>query len=279
MPKESETLAFPSPDEGNVLIAERTAGVLMLRLNRPRALNAIDRTLGLALVAALQRARLDETVRAVVLIGNGRAFCAGDDIIGLDAFLKGNIEHPSAATDEHDGTALYLRVASAMMLCPKPVIAAINGSAFGAGTEIACGADLRCMKRSASVGSGLVKIGEVGNAALLADVVGRSRAFEIFATGRALDANECLRIGLVHYVFDDDLFEAEVLSLAERLASAPTKVLGLQKQLLRDCEGRALHERLVAQDEAHRICFKEIEDAKEGAAAFLAKRQPVFTGR
>ncbi len=254
-------------------------GVLWLRLNRPAALNAIDRTLGERLIAAVDRARRDDAVRVIVLIGTGRAFCAGDDIAGLEAFLRGETTNDRAAVDRHDGTALYLRLAQAMILCPKPVVAAVNGLSFGAGTEVLCAADLRCVARGARIGSSLVNIAEVGNAALLGAVVGSARAFEIFLSGRAVASDEALAIGLASHVFDDETFERDVEALALRLAAGPTKVIALQKKLRNACEGASLLERIGLQDEAHRVCYLEIEDAKEGAAAFLEKRPARFSGR
>ena len=253
-------------------------GVLWLRLNRPRALNAIDRGLGERLIAAFDTARRDPAVRAIVIIGTGRAFCAGDDMIALEAFLRGETAPEDAAVDRYDGTALYLRLAQAMILCPKPVVAAVNGLAFGAGTEVLCAADIRCIARSARIGSSLVNIAEVGNAALLGAIVGSARAFEIFVSGRAVDSAEALAIGLASYVFDDETFVHDVGALASRLAKAPTQVIALQKKLRNACEGRSLVDRMALQDEAHRVCYLEIEDAKEGAAAFLEKRPAQFSG-
>lgn len=269
----------PALSTASCLIESCSDGVLWLRLNRPAALNAIDRTLGELLIGAVDRARRDDDVRAIVLIGTGRAFCAGDDIAGLEAFLRGETANERSAVDQHDGTALYLRLAQAMILCPKPVVAAVNGLAFGAGTEVLCAADMRCMAKSARVGSSLVNIAEVGNAALLGAVVGSSRAFEIFLSGRAVASDEALAIGLASYVFEDDEFEREVEALARRLAEGPTKVIALQKKLRNACEGRSVLERIGLQDEAHRVCYLEIEDAKEGAAAFLEKRPAQFSGR
>lgn len=261
------------------LLKQLDEGVLWLRLNRPDVLNAIDRQLGLELVAAIEQARIDPQVRAIVLTGEGRAFCSGDDIEGLRAYLAGDLDSERAAVDPHDHNALYLRAAIAMVQCPKPVIAAINGACFGAGAELACAADVRCMARSAKVGSGLVKIGEVGHAAFLGAVVGATRAFEIYVSGRAVGADEALTIGLTHHVFDDGEFHEQVAVMARRLAKMPTRVIGLQKELRNACEGRSLVERALLQEEAHRRCFSEMEDAREGAMAFLEKRKPQFTGR
>src|SRR5690606_29995471 len=149
--------------------------------------------------------------------------------------------------------SLYLRITAAMKAAPKPVIAAINGAAFGAGCELACAADIRCMSQSARIGSGLVNIGQLGTAAYLPHVIGAARAFEIYATGRSVAADEALAIGLATHVFEDgDLLEA-VGALASRLAAGPTRVLGLQKALLDACEGLSLTERVALQERAHQV--------------------------
>ncbi|MEM6339661.1 MAG: enoyl-CoA hydratase/isomerase family protein, partial [Pseudomonadota bacterium] len=192
------------------VIVTKKGSVTWLILNRTDALNAIDQELGLALNAAFREAEQDDAVRAIVITGNGRAFCAGDDIVGLGAFLERNFEHPRAAVDPSDRSSLYLRLTAMMTRCPKPVIAAINGLSFGAGTEIACAADIRCISSKAKIGSSLVNIAQVGNAAYLSRVVGLSHAFEIFVTGRALGADEAKNIGLVHYVYEEGAFEERV---------------------------------------------------------------------
>lgn len=260
------------------LLTQQHEGVLWLRLNRPEVLNALDRRLGQELIAALERARYDDEVRAIVLTGEGRAFCSGDDIGGVKAFLEGDWDHASAAIDVHDRSALYLRAAIAMVQCPKPIVAAINGACFGAGTELACAADIRCIARTARIGSSLVRIGEVGHAAFLGAVVGASRAFEIYVSGRVVSPDEALSIGLAHHVFDDAQFGEAVAALARQLAELPTRVIGLQKKLRNDCEGRSLIERALIQEQAHRRCMSEMADAREGALAFLEKRPPRFTG-
>ena len=267
-----------TPEQKPVLV-RHTDGVTWLTFNRPEALNAIDRDLGLMVNAAFREAEQDDAVRAIVITGKGRAFCAGDDIQGLKAFLDRDYNHPMAAVDPSDRASLYLRLTAMMTRCPKPVIAAINGLSFGAGTEIACAADIRCMSSTAQIGSSLVNIAQVGNAAYLSRVVGQAHAFEIYATGRALDAAEAKQIGLVRYVYEEDGFQSEVSALAERLAKGPTRVIGMQKKLLNDCEGRDANARLALQEAAHQTCFFEAEDAREGAKAFFEKRRPDFTGK
>ncbi len=260
------------------LLIEESAGVLWLTLNRHDALNALNRPLAEELLKSIEVARSSDSCRVIVLSGSGRAFCAGDDISGVQAYLDGNRSDDSVATDRNDGFALYLRIAQAMRLCPKPIIAAVNGVAYGAGAELLCAADLRCMTSSASIGSGLVNIGAMGNVAMMTSIIGEARAFEIYLTGRAVDSSEALRIGLVHYVYKDGAFATEVANLAESIGRKPTKVISFQKKLMNECRGKSFAERIVLQDEYHRLCFAECDDSREGAKAFLEKRPANFSG-
>lgn len=261
------------------VLVDRRGAVLWIRMNRPHVRNALDRPMGYGLIEALNQAERDEVVRAVVVTGVGRAFCAGDDIQGLKAILTGDEDDPAAPTDPHDGASLYLRVAAMIRKCPKPVVTAANGYAFGAGFEMFCAGDVRCMSGTAKLGSHLIHIAEAGNFALLSAIIGADRAFEIFLSGRSVEAVEAKALGLVHEVWTEDTFTAELSALAERIALLPTKIVGLQKRLRNESEGRTLLDRVRLQDEIHRACVTLSEDAREGAAAFLEKRAPIFTGR
>lgn len=253
------------------------AGVLRLVLNRPQRRNSLDRQLGMALLSALQAGARDAGVRAIVVTGTGSAFCAGDDIASLDAVFNGQTgEEPSIPGT---GDALYLRIAETIIHCPKPVIAALNGDAVGAGSEIACAADLRIATDSARIGSGLVHIGQFGSAALLPRIVGISHATELYLSGRLATSAEALRIGLVHEVVADAQFADRVDELAQDLASRATKAIGLFKQARERAIGQPVEFALRLQDAYHLRCMTEVEDAIEGARAFLERRAPRFSGR
>lgn len=263
------------PDVG-VLAASCDAGVLSLTMNRPGRLNAIDRELGMALLAALDRAIDDPSVRVVTLTGAGRAFCAGDDIVSIEASFRGDVGTNPTFCGTRD--TIYSRIVHAIYQCPKPVIAVINGVSAGAGTEIACAADLRLAAASARIGSCLVRAGQVGNAVTLPRVVGPSRAFEIYATGRFVDSEEAVRIGLVHETVPDTQLTARANELAGELSSAATKAIGFYKQLLQRAWGESPILGLRLQDDMHRMSHAQIDDSAEGFRAFVEKRPPRFTG-
>ncbi|MBB4660645.1 enoyl-CoA hydratase/isomerase family protein [Conexibacter arvalis] len=260
-----------------VLIEERRGGELRLTLNRPERLNAIDHALGMALLGALDRATDDPEVRVVVLAGADGAFCAGDDLSSLERSLDG--EYRDAPFFHGTRDTIYTRIVHAIYQCPKPVLAALGGVCAGAGTEIACAADIRLAAERARIGSRLVRIGQVGNAIALPRVVGPARAAEIYMTGRLVCSAEALRIGLVHEVLADDALDARVDELAAQLAASATKAIGFYKQLLLRTWGESPAVGLRMQDDAHRATVTEIEDGAEGVRAFAEGRPPRFTGR
>lgn len=266
-------------DTDQSLLMSHADGVLWLKLNRPDVRNALNRPLCEALIQALHAAEFDTSVRAVVLTGAGKAFCAGDDITGLRDGHEGRGTSSSVPSDPIDGVTLYTRIASMIVALGKPVIAGINGAAAGAGLEIACAADLRYASSVARMGSGLVKIGQPGTVAMFPRVVGDARATEIYITGRLVNAEEALRIGLVHEVFEASTFETQLAGIAAQVAQAATKAIGFfksQREANRLLDAQAA---LFAQDRMHRRAALEIRDCIDGAMAFLEKRPPRFTGQ
>lgn len=272
----------PVPVADGVLIERHADGIAELTLNRPHRRNAFDHELGAALLGAIRRASGDPDVRVIVVRGRGSAFCAGDDIATLEAMLVAGVpatEIADIAVVRETGDSLYLRIAEALLSAPKPVLMAINGDAAGAGTEMACAGDLRIIRDGARIGSALVRIGQLGHAALLPRVVGSARATEMFLSGRMLDASEAERIGLVHERVAADAFDARVDELARELASRPTRAIGLFKELRERARGLSAVDATRLQDVYHARCMSEVEDAVEGARAFVEKRTPRFTGR
>ena len=260
-----------------LLVTRPEPDVLCLQLNRPQAGNAIDRALGEDLLAALTDAADDRTVRATIITGTGRTFCAGDDIGGIDAHLAGDhTNSPVVGTTEDP---IYLRIVEAIVAAPFPVIAAVNGAAAGAGTELACAADLRLAATPARIGSCLINVAQVGNAVMLARVVGAARATEIYLSGRLVDMDEALHIGLVHRVVPADHLQPEALALARQLAAAPTRAIALYKELRERLHGATIEQGLRVQNTFHIRNNREVEDSLEGARAFLEKRAPRFSGR
>ena len=260
------------------LIESFERGVLTLTLNRPQHRNALDADLAHHLLGALLQVQERPEVRCVVITGAGTAFCSGDDIGSLDDFLAGG-DATNAPAFPGTQDAYYLRIIAAILACRAPVVAAINGAAAGAGTELACAADLRIASDRARIGSCLINVAQVGTAVMLPRVVGVSHATEIYLSGRLVDADEALRIGLVHRVVAARDFPAEVDQMATDLAARPTAAIGLFKELRDRALGQPVELGLRLQDAFHQRNHREVADEPEGLRAFVEKRPPRFEGR
>ncbi|NJQ04838.1 enoyl-CoA hydratase/isomerase family protein [Streptomyces lonarensis] len=266
------------PAEGGEpeLVETLDGGVATLRLNRPARRNALSRGLAVLLVDALRRCGRDPEVRVVVLTGTAGAFCAGDELDERAESLAA--VGPDTPVDPHTGDLLYLRICEQIVQLPKPVIAAVDGAAAGAGTEILCAADLRIASDRTRIGSCVVKVGHLGNAVMLPRVVGPARATEIYLSGRLVGAEEAARIGLVDHLVEQAEFPAAVAKLAGRLAAGPTATIGLYKELRERAAGVPVAQGLRLQDAYHLRTHLEVPDSAEGLAAYVAGRVPRFTG-
>jgi 2-(1,2-epoxy-1,2-dihydrophenyl)acetyl-CoA isomerase len=249
---------------------EHEGAVATVTLDRPDALNAQTRASRRSLVRDLRALSSDTAVRCVVVTGAGRAFCAGQDLREPDA-----LEHVDEVIRE-----TYVPIIEHLVGMPKPVVAAINGAAAGAGLSLALACDVRYMAEDALLMMAFSNIGLVpdcGGTWLLPRTVGYARAFELAATGRRVQAPEALALGLVQRV----LPRAEVLTAAQafagELAARPTLALGWTKRLLRAAEERSLADlmELEAQLQASAVLT---DDHAEGVAAFLEKREARFEG-
>ncbi|HEY6607659.1 MAG TPA: enoyl-CoA hydratase-related protein [Candidatus Limnocylindria bacterium] len=253
------------------LLTATDAGVVTLTLNRPDALNALNAELRAGLLAALKAASRDDATRAVVLTGAGRGFCAGADLRGGD----GERDFRAVLTAE------YNPLIEAMRTIPKPVVAAVNGVAAGAGFSLAMAADLVVVAAEARFVPAFDRIGLVpdsGLARTLVRAVGRHRAFEILVGGGHLGAEEARELGLASAVVPADQLMTTAGELARRLADGPTAGIGLTKRLLNAAEDVTLSEAL-ATEAALQALAGRTGDHAEGVAAFAEKRDPAFRGR
>ena len=246
-------------------------GVVTLTLNRPEALNALDRELRTALRGAFKDVARDDETRAVLLTGAGRGFCAGADLRG--------------GTAERDFRAVlsteYNPLIRAIRALPKPVIAAVNGVAAGAGFSLAMAADVVVAAEEARFVPAFGRIGLVpdsGLARTLVRALGRHRAFEILMGERQLSAEEAQRLGLVAAVVPGAALADAANDLARRLARGPTVGIGLTKRLLDDAEDATLTGALELEAALQELAGRT-EDHAEGVAAFTEKRDPRFSGR
>jgi 2-(1,2-epoxy-1,2-dihydrophenyl)acetyl-CoA isomerase len=260
------------PDEPeSPLRTEIADGVATLTLNRPEALNALNSELRRALLSALEATARDDAVRSIVMTGAGRGFCAGADLRG--------------GANERDFRAVlsaeYNPLIEAIRDQPKPVVAAVNGVAAGAGVSLAFAADIVVASDEARFVPAFGRIGLVPDSGLsrvLVRAVGRHRAFEILMGERQLGADDAHALGLVAAVVPGDRLADAARELARRLAEGPTVSIGLTKRLLNAAEEATLAESLDAEAALQDLAGRS-EDHAEGVAAFGAKRDPRFTGR
>jgi 2-(1,2-epoxy-1,2-dihydrophenyl)acetyl-CoA isomerase len=248
----------------------REGAVLTITLNRPDVLNAFNTEMHRALGAALRDAR-DPAVRAVVLTGAGRGFCVGQD---LTEFREAPGDIGSRLRENYHPNVRAIRALE------KPVIAAVNGVAAGAGVSIACACDVRIAADSASFIPAFINIGLIpdsGGSYFVTGILGRARAFEWLASGRKLTAAEAQAWGLVSEVVDAERLAARVSELAAELASLPTRGVGMTKRLLDHAVEASLEDQLEREAQLQ-AAATQTEDFREGVAAFLEKRPPRFTG-
>ena len=251
------------------------AGITTITLCRPEKLNALAGHMRRDLAEALEHAGSDRTAKVVVITGAGRAFCAGGDVAAMAELIE--------RKDAEEFSRLLgsaRRVVTTIRQMTKPVIAAVNGPASGAGFNLALACDLRIASTNATFSQSFVRVGlhpDWGGSYFLPRMVPANKACEMFFLGDAIDAHEALRLGLVNFVVEPSEFEAETAKLAERLRDAPAISLAAAKQAIYISQAADLEEMLRYETEAQLRCF-ESEDGREGVRAFLEKREPKFTG-
>jgi 2-(1,2-epoxy-1,2-dihydrophenyl)acetyl-CoA isomerase len=249
----------------------REGVVLTITLNRPDVLNAFNTEMHKALAAALKEARSPD-VRAVVVTGAGRGFCVGQD---LTEFREASGDIGTRLRGTYHPNVLAIRALE------KPVIAAVNGAAAGAGMSFACACDLRIAADSASFVPAFINIGLVpdsGGSYFVTRILGPARAFEWLASGRKLTAAEAHAWGLVSEVVGGDALAARAAEVAAQLAALPTRGIGMTKRLI-DHALNATFEQQLEREAELQTAATQTDDFREGVAAFLEKRPPQFQGR
>ncbi len=258
------------------LIYEVEENIATLTMNRPERLNALGDTLRTDLHDAVTKASDDPNVRAIILTGAGRGFCSGGDVKAMNEAKQRN-ESPAImdkVAPSRDLTVLAMRDA------PKPIIAAVNGPAAGAGMNIALACDIRIASSTARFGETFVRRGlhvDWGGTYFLPRIVGMAKACELIFTGDVIDAEEALSLGIVSQIVGPEELMDTVKALARKMAAGPPIAIRLAKRALyhnQECDLRAA---LEYETYAQNIC-RETEDAREGIRAFVEKRSPQFEG-
>ena len=259
------------PGAPETIRVEHADGVTTITLNRPESLNALNAPMRRELLTAFKGLARDDAVRAVVLTGEGRGFCSGADLRGG----SGEREFRRVLTTEYNPLIRAIRE------LPRPVVAAVNGVAAGAGVSLALACDLVLAAEDARFIQAFVKIGLVpdsGSTRTLVRTLGRHRAAQLMFSGEPLSAPDALAAGLVNRVVPADELPAAARAEASRLAAAPTRAIAYAKRLINAAEDADLDAQLAA-EAAYQELAGRTEDHAEGVAAFGEKREPRFLGR
>ena len=256
----------------NSILTEEKNNVLVVILNRPEKLNCFNREMALQLITVLDKAENNNNIRAIIITGMGKAFCAGQD---LSEAIDPNGPGIKKIVGEHYNP-IILKIRS----IEKPIIGVINGVAAGAGANIALACDIIYASKSASFIQAFSKIGLIpdsGGTYTLPRLVGFNLASALMISGDKLSADDAKNLGIVYKVFDDEnLMELSIAS-AIKIAAMPTKAIGLTKRLLNKTYSNSLEQQLLLEKKLQ-IEAANTSDYKEGVNAFLEKRSPYFKG-
>ncbi len=258
----------------NILVSE-TNDIMTITLNRPEKLNAFIGHMRRDLAEALEYAGSERSIRVVIITGAGRGFCAGGDAEFMAQLME--------RRDSEEFSRILgagRRVILAIRKMTKPVIAAVNGIAAGAGCNLALACDLRVASTAASFAQSFVKVGlnpDWGGTYFLPRLVTPNKACELFFLGETISAEEAAQLNIVNKVVAPDDLESATQQLAERLREAPPIAIASAKQAIYSSEAHDLEAMLRHETEVQLRCF-ESDDAHEGVRAFLEKREPRFTG-
>jgi 2-(1,2-epoxy-1,2-dihydrophenyl)acetyl-CoA isomerase len=263
-------------DAAGVLTVERNEGVATLTMNRPESMNSLSVALKEALLDAAREVSADPAVRAVVLTGNGRGFCVGQDLREHVALLDADDSAPLSTVTEH-----YNPLVLALAGMPKPVIAAVNGMAAGAGAGLSFACDFRIAARTAGFLLAFANVGltlDSGVSWTLPRIVGQARATALAILAEPINAESALEMGLVNAVVEPDRLLPTAQELAARLAVGPTAAYAAIKQSIAFAQTADLASALAKEDELQ-TAMGHTEDHVNATRAFVAKQQPTFQGR
>ncbi len=259
--------------EYQYILFQADKGIATITLNRPKEMNCINFEMVEEIAAAVDRCEKDEQIRAVVVTGASQMFSAGDDIKMME--LAKTLSAPEVAQTIE--TKAYPVVMKRLMALPKPVIACVNGICFGAGGEIALACDYIIASDQASFGQLYINLGLIGNTYLLPKAVGVRKALELIWTGKIINAEEALRLGMINKVVPAASLEEETAKLAGRMAKGPTLAYGYAKKTIYGSLNMEADEAIKLMTDAQGKLMKTT-DHVEGVQAFTQRRKPAFTG-
>ena len=258
------------------ILSEVEQGVMTITLNRPDRLNGFNDLMHQQLAACLTQAERDENVRCLLITGAGRGFCAGQDLNDRNVDPSGPAPDLGLSVER-----FYNPLVRRLAALPKPVIAAVNGVAAGAGATLALGCDIVLAARSANFVMAFSKLGLVpdcGGSWFLPRVAGRARAMGLALLGEKLSAEQAAQWGMIWQLVEDAELADTSRQLARHLATQPTFGLGLIKKALQASETNGLDAQLDLERDYQRLAGRS-DDYREGVSAFLAKRPPQFSGK
>nr|WP_205512534.1 enoyl-CoA hydratase/isomerase family protein [Rhodopseudomonas sp. BR0M22] len=264
------------------MLVDHRDGVDWVTLNRPDSLNALDPSLIDALNDYFGRLQRDRKTRVVVLKGAGANFCAGLDLKHAMARRAGENAAPGV-TESLDSQRRIADIVMLMRRCPQPIITLIRGAAAGGGFALALASDVRIAGRSARMNCAFIKLGlggcDIGTSYFLPRLVGVSVASELILTGRFIGAERALMTGLVSELVEDDQLEAAAQPFVDAMMAASPVGLRLSKECLNMAVDAGSIEQVIAMEDRNQVLCSRSEDFKEGVAAFLEKRKPVYGNR
>jgi 2-(1,2-epoxy-1,2-dihydrophenyl)acetyl-CoA isomerase len=264
------------PEQRSPVLLETADGVATITFNRPESMNSLDVATKVALLDAVRQVADDPAVRCVVLTGTGRAFCVGQDLKEHVALLEHGADALFTTVEEH-----YNPIVSTIASMPKPVVAAVNGVAAGAGASLAFACDLRIVADSAGFNLAFANIAlscDTGSSFTLQRLVGRAKAIELLYFPRTVQAEEALALGLATQVVPAGELAEVVTGVAARLAAGPTVALGALRRSLTYAADHTFAESIALESELMTATGRT-EDHRAAVDAFLAKQKPVFEGR